>query len=122
MIVDPAIENGQVNNAGEPVATGCGTGAEPNWLKVQKKNKVFTVWCSRDGTTWTQVGVPTLIPSAAATQDIGLFVVSHIAGTLATAEFSDWSLTEIEPDPDPDPEDPPPACAPTNRTSSTARR
>ena len=106
-----AAGNGQVNNDGEPVANGCGTGSEPNWLKVQKKNKVFTVWCSRDGTTWTQVGTPTAIPSAAATQDIGLFVVSHVAGTLATAEFSDWSLTEI--DPGPDPEDPPPSCATT---------
>ena len=45
-----AAGNGQVNNDGEPVANGCGTGSEPNWLKVQKKNKVFTVWCSRDGT------------------------------------------------------------------------
>ena len=44
-----AAGNGQVNNAGEPVATGCGTGTQPNWLKVQKKDKVFTVWCSRDG-------------------------------------------------------------------------
>jgi cytochrome c len=104
--------NGQVNNTGEPVAVGCGTGAEPNWLKVRKENKVFTVFCSRNGTDWTQVGVPTEIPSAAATQDIGLFVVSHIAGTLATAQFSDWSLTEIDPGPDPDPEEPAPACAP----------
>ena len=104
--------NGQVNNTTEPVATGCGTGSEPNWLKVQKKDKVFTVWCSRNGTTWTQVGTPTLIPSAADAQDIGLFVVSHIGGTLATAEFSDWSLTEIDGGPGPDPEDPAPACAP----------
>ena len=105
--------NGQVNNSDEPVATGCGTGTQPNWLKVQKKEKVFTVWCSRDGVTWTQVGSPTLIPSAEAVQDIGLFVVSHISGTLATAEFSDWSLKEIEPDPDPEPEEPAPACAPS---------
>jgi PKD repeat protein len=104
--------NGQLNNAGEPVAVGCGAGSEPNWLKVRKANKVFTVFCSRNGTDWTQVGVPTLIPSAADAQDIGLFVVSHIAGTLATAEFTDWSLTEIDPGPDPDPEEPAPACAP----------
>jgi regulation of enolase protein 1 (concanavalin A-like superfamily) len=104
--------NGQVNNAGEPVATGCGTGSQPNWLKVRRQDNVFTVWCSRDGAAWTQVGSPTLIASAAATQDIGLFVVSHISGTLATAEFSDWSLGEIEPGPDPDPEEPAPACAP----------
>jgi PKD repeat protein len=109
-----AGNNGQVNNAGEPVATGCGTGSQPNWLKVRKQDNVFTVWCSKDGAAWTQVGSPTLISSAAETQDIGLFVVSHIAGTPATAEFGDWSLTEIDagPDPDPDPEEPAPACAP----------
>jgi PKD repeat protein len=103
--------NGHVNDTGEPVATGCGAGSEPNWLKVQKKNKVFTVWCSRNGTDWTQVGAPTLIPSAAAVQDIGLFVVSHIAGTLATAEFSNWELKEIDGGTDPEPEDPAPSCA-----------
>jgi PKD repeat protein len=103
--------NGHVNDTGEPVATGCGAGNEPNWLKVQKKNKVFTVWCSRNGTDWTQVGVPTLIPSAAAAQDIGLFVVSHIAGTLATAEFSNWDLKEIDGGGEPEPEEPAPSCA-----------
>jgi regulation of enolase protein 1 (concanavalin A-like superfamily) len=102
--------NGQLNNTGEPVATGCGLAAQPNWLKVRKVDKVFTVSCSKDGTAWTQVGAPTLIPSATASQDIGLFVVSHIAGTLATAEFTDWSLKAIEPEPEP--EDPAPACAP----------
>ncbi len=104
--------NGQVNNTGEPVATGCGTGTQPNWLKVQKKDKVFTVWCSRDGVAWTQVGVPTAIPSAADAQDIGLFVTSHITSTLATATFTDWSLTEIDGGPDPDPGEPAPACPP----------
>jgi PKD repeat protein/glucose/arabinose dehydrogenase/type 1 glutamine amidotransferase len=103
--------NGQVNDDGEPVATGCGTSEQPSWLKVQKKNKVFTVWCSRNGVDWTQVGAPTLIPAAAAVQDIGLFVVSHIAGTLATAEFSDWELTEIDGGTDPGPEEPAPSCA-----------
>ncbi len=117
-----AAGNGQVNNDGEPVATGCGTGSQPSWLKVQKKNKVFTVWCSRDGTTWTQVGTPTAIPSAAAAQDIGLFVVSHIAGTLATAEFSDWSLTEIDGGPGSDPRTRRRRARRSSPTSSTARR
>ena len=104
--------NGQVNNTGEPVATGCGTGTQPNWLKVRKVRGVFTVFCSRNGTDWTQVGAPTAIPSAAAVQDIGLFVVSHIAGTPATARFTDWSLTEIDPGEEPGESDPPPACPP----------
>ena len=117
-----AAGNGQVNNTGEPVATGCGTGTQPNWLKVQKKDKVFTVWCSRDGVAWTQVGVPTAIPSAADVQDIGLFVVSHITGTLATATFTDWSLTEIDGGPDPDRASRRRPARRRARTSSTAGR
>ena len=103
--------NGHVNDTGEPVATGCGTGNDPNWLKVRKARNVFTVFCSRNGSDWTQVGAPTPIPSAAAVQDIGLFVVSHVAGSLATAEFTDWSLTEIDPGEEPGESDPPPSCA-----------
>ena len=71
--------NGQVNNTDEPVANGCGTSSQPTWLKVEKYGKKFIVSCSRNGTEWTQVGTTT-INSAAATQDIGLFVTSHIAG------------------------------------------
>ncbi len=104
--------NGQVNNSTEPVATGCGTSNEPTWLKVQKFGTVFSVFCSRNGVDWTQVGSDTTIPSATAVQDIGLFVVSHIAGTQATAEFTDWAI-DLDPEvPPTEPEyDDPPGCA-----------
>ena len=59
-------------------------------------------------------------PSAAATQDIGLFVISHISGTRATAKFTNWSL-DTDPDVPEEPPTPAPSCPPTLRTSSTAR-
>jgi cytochrome c len=107
--------NGQLNNNGEPVANGCPGDDTPTWLKVEKYGTDFIVSCSKNGTDWTQVGVKTTMPAAAAVQDIGLFVTSHIAGTKATAQFSDWAIDTdpVIPDPDPDPEpeyDSPPAC------------
>ena len=103
--------NGQVNNTDEPVANGCGTGSQPTWLKVEKYGKKFIVSCSRNGTAWTQVGTTT-IGSAAATQDIGLFVTSHIAGTKATAKFTNWTL-DTDPDVPEDPSTPAPTCPPS---------
>ena len=104
--------NGQVNNTGEPVATACPGDNQPTWLKVEKYGTDFIVSCSKNGTDWTQVGARTTIPSAAAVQDIGLFVVSHINGTKATAQFTDWAI-DTDPDiPDPEPEyDDPPSCS-----------
>ena len=105
--------NGQVNNTGEPVATACPGNNIPTWLKVSKRGTEFEVFCSKNGTDWTQVGLTTTIPTAAATQDIGLFVVSHIAGTRATAEFTDWTLDNDPPtDPEEPPSDPAPSCLP----------
>ena len=102
--------NGQVNNTDEPVLNGCGTSSQPTWLKVEKYGKKFIVSCSRNGTEWTQVGTTT-IPSAAATQDIGLFVTSHVQGTKATAKFTDWTL-DTDPDVPEDPSTPAPTCPP----------
>ena len=107
--------NGQVNDSGEPVANGCGTGSAPTWLKVEKFGKKFSVYCSRDGQAWTQVGVTTTIPAATTAQDIGLFVVSHISGTKATAKFTNWSLDtnpDVPGEPG-EPSTPAPGCAPT---------
>src|SRR3712207_8531146 len=109
--------NGQVNNDGEPVATGCGTSSQPTWLKVEKFGKKFSVYCSRNGTEWTQVGTTT-IPSAAKVQDIGLFVTSHIAGTKATAQFTDWAIDTNPAIPEePNQPDPVPACTTTTTMS-----
>jgi PKD repeat protein len=93
------------------VANGCPGDDTPTWLKVEKYGKDFIVSCSKNGTDWTQVGAKTTIPAAAAVQDIGLFVTSHIPGTKATAQFSDWAIDTDPEIPDPEPEyDTPPAC------------
>jgi PKD repeat protein len=102
--------NGQVNNADEPVATGCGkVTTAALWLKVRKIGTTFRSFCSRDGIGWTPIGGAIPIATAEPAQDIGLFVTSHQANTLRTAQFTDWSLTEI----DPSPAVPAPACVPT---------
>ena len=115
--------NGQVNNTGEPVATGCGTGSQPTWLKVEKYGKEFIVYCSRErhrrGPRSASRRRSRRRPPS---QDIGLFVVSHITGTKATAKFTDWSLRHRPGRPGPASRSTPaPGCAPARcRTSSTA--
>ena len=86
--------NGQVNDSGEPVANGCGTGSAPTWLKVEKFGKKFSVYCSRDGRRGPRSASRPPSPRRRP-QDIGLFVVSHISGTKATAKFTTgrWTPT-----------------------------
>jgi PKD repeat protein/glucose/arabinose dehydrogenase len=87
-----------------------GSTSYPTWLKLEKYGTRFIGSFSKDGTNWTEVGDIT-VASAAATQDIGMFTVSHVAGEQALAEFSGFTLdNDVEP-PDPDPEpDPAPTC------------
>jgi hypothetical protein len=54
------------------------TGATPYpaWLRLERSGTAFTGAYSTDGTTWITVGTAT-VPTAAATQDVGLVCCSH---------------------------------------------
>ncbi|MGH2945489.1 MAG: ThuA domain-containing protein, partial [Solirubrobacteraceae bacterium] len=89
-----------------------GSTSYPTWLKLEKYGTRFIGSYSKDGETWTEVD-DIEVASAAATQDIGMFTVSHVAAEQALAEFSEFTLDhDVEPpDPDPDPEpEPAPTC------------
>ena len=119
-----ATATARSTTTGEPVATGCGTG-EPAELAqgAQGGQGVHRLVLAQRHRPGPRSAPPTPIPSAADVQDIGLFVVSHVAGTLATAEFSDWSLTEIDPGAEPEPERPGAVVRRrSSPTSSTAPR
>jgi Protein of unknown function (DUF1349) len=62
----------------------------PAWLRLERSGTTFTGSYSLDGTTWTTVGSAT-VPTAAATQDVGLICCSH-AEQLGRAVFEGLAI------------------------------
>ena len=52
----------------------------------------YTGYYSTDASTWTQVGSIT-VPGQNATQDAGMFVTSHVAGSPAVVDYSGFTIT-----------------------------
>ena len=52
----------------------------------------YTGYYSTDGSTWTEVGTAT-VPGQNATQDAGLFMLSHTAGSDGLVDFSGFGIT-----------------------------
>ncbi|HEX4790456.1 MAG TPA: NEW3 domain-containing protein [Actinospica sp.] len=53
---------------------------------------VYTGYYSTDGSTWTEVGTAT-VPGQNATQDAGLFMLSHSTGSDGLVDFSGFTVT-----------------------------
>lgn len=66
--------------------------AYPSWLKLVRDGTTFSGYYSTDGATWNLVGTVN-VPSAAATQDVGLTATSHAAETTAEVDFDDFTTT-----------------------------
>jgi hypothetical protein len=64
----------------------------PVWLELVRNGSVYTGYYSFDGSDWLTVGSAT-VPGQAATQDAGMFVTSHAAGTPGQAVFNGFSAT-----------------------------
>jgi alpha-galactosidase len=64
----------------------------PVWLEVVRNGSGYTGYYSYDGSDWLTVGTAT-VPGQNATQDAGLFVTSHAAGSPAQAVFSGLTTT-----------------------------
>jgi FAD dependent oxidoreductase/NPCBM-associated, NEW3 domain of alpha-galactosidase len=62
----------------------------PAWLRLERSGTQFTGSYSLDGTAWTRVGAVT-VPTAAATQDVGLVCCSH-ADQLGRAVFEGLTI------------------------------
>lgn len=69
-----------------------GTAVYPSWLKLVRDGTAYSGYYSTDGTTWHLVGTVT-VPTAAATQDVGLTATSHAAGTSGEVDFDDFTTT-----------------------------
>ncbi len=72
-------------------ANGTIPGNVPVWLELQRDGSTYTGYYSYDGSSWLAVGSAT-VPGQAATQDAGLFLTSHAAGSPGQAAFSGFSV------------------------------
>jgi type IV pilus assembly protein PilY1 len=66
----------------------------PSWVKLKKAGTTFTGYYSLNGTDWVEVESQD-IPSAAAVQDLGLFVSSHTDHKLCSVQFEDFKTDTI---------------------------
>ena len=63
----------------------------PVWLKLVRNGSAYTGYYSFDGSDWLEVGTAT-VPGQAATQDAGMFVTSHAAGSPGQATFNGFTV------------------------------
>ena len=88
--------DGQLDSNSAPSGEGLGTAAYPSWLKLVRNGTAYTGWYSTDGSTWTWIDTVSL-PSAAATQDVGMFMTAHTSGTLGEVDFDHFGLAAAPP-------------------------
>jgi hypothetical protein len=63
----------------------------PVWLQLQRNGDSYTGYYSFDGSDWQRAGTAT-VPAQNATQDAGMFVTSHAAGSPGQATFDGFTV------------------------------
>jgi hypothetical protein len=81
----------RVETAGISTNTAGGAGTAPHYVKLTRTGTTIAASTSTDGANWTLVGTDTI--SMARTIYVGLAVSSHVAGTPATATFTNTAVT-----------------------------
>jgi hypothetical protein len=84
--------DGQLDSNSAPNNQGLGTATYPTWLKLVRSGTTFTGYYSTDDTTWTLIDTVAL-PTAAAGQDVGVFMTSHNAGAVGEVDFADFAIS-----------------------------
>jgi hypothetical protein len=64
----------------------------PVWLELVRNGAGYTGYYSFDGADWLTVGTAT-VPGQAATQDAGMFVTSHVAGSPGQVVFNGFGVS-----------------------------
>jgi len=67
----------------------------PAWLELVRDGSTYTGYYSFDGTSWLTVGSAT-VPGQASTQDAGMFLTSHAAGSPGEAVFNGFGVTAAD--------------------------
>jgi hypothetical protein len=86
------------SNGGEYInsvtpANGTNPALLPVWLKLVRNDSAYTGYYSFDGSDWLKVGTAT-VQGQAATQDAGMFVTSHSAGSPGQVTFSGFAVND----------------------------
>ncbi|HEY3608415.1 MAG TPA: hypothetical protein VGL06_12985, partial [Pseudonocardiaceae bacterium] len=71
---------------------GTTTAAYPSWLKLVRSGTTFTGYYSTDDAHWTLVGTAS-VPTAAATQDVGVAMTSHSAHVTGEVDFDHFTVS-----------------------------
>jgi hypothetical protein len=71
---------------------GTTTAAYPSWLKLVRSGTTFTGYYSTDDVHWTLVGTAS-VPTAAATQDVGVAMTSHSAHVTGEVDFDHFTIS-----------------------------
>ncbi len=83
--------DGRLDSNSAPNNTGLGTATYPCWLRLARTGTTYTGWYSTDGSSWTLIATVS-VPSAAASQDVGVFATSHSSGVTGEADFDGLTL------------------------------
>lgn len=86
----PAFQRRTETN-GISTSTPGGAGTAPYYVRLTRTGSTIVASMSPDGANWTLVGTDTIV--MAPTIYVGLPVSSHVAGTLATATFTNTTVT-----------------------------
>jgi hypothetical protein len=78
----------------DSVTPANGTNPEllPVWLQLVRSGSSYTGYYSFNGSDWQEVGTAT-VPAQAATQDAGMFVTSHAAGSPGQVTFNGFTAS-----------------------------
>jgi endonuclease/exonuclease/phosphatase family metal-dependent hydrolase len=83
----------RVTTGGDSTNTSGGSGTAPAWVKLTREGSVFSAFRSADGANWTLVGTDSI--AMGSTIYVGVAVSSHVAGTLAAANFTGTVLSPL---------------------------
>jgi hypothetical protein len=84
--------DGQLDSNSAPSGEGLGTATYPTWLKLVRSGTTFTGYYSTDDVTWTLIDTVSL-QTAAVSQDVGVFMTAHNAGTVGEVDFDHFAAT-----------------------------
>jgi hypothetical protein len=84
--------DGRLDSGTAPNGSGVGKPLVPSWIRLVRSGTTYTGYYSTDGTTWTLLSTAN-VPSAAATQDVGLFGTAHNPGYPSEDDFDGFSTS-----------------------------
>ncbi|SEG87195.1 Alpha galactosidase A [Actinacidiphila yanglinensis] len=84
--------DGRLDSGTAANGSGVGKPVLPSWIRLVRSGTTYTGYYSTDGTTWTPLSTAN-VPSAAATQDVGLFGTAHNPGYPGQDDFADFSTS-----------------------------